>query len=240
MTAVAAPEPPAELHAPWCSGGCPRWLGSGRPTCLPTPCVCAVTRRSAEERGLPGRCWWINRVTLKATSRCPCWGSPRDGRPGDCCGHHSANPYYLRILTALDDPDDAEIVKGAVGEADPGATADDQAPPEFEPAWEDVYDFPERILKPYVRRWAAEEITCPCRTPWDRPPGDTRKVDPRTLGHHCPADGCHTNWASFSASTTHRPDWTEPCRPPETIVDCDTGEALLRARDVAGFTVWGW
>ena len=45
---------------------------------------------------------------------------------------------------------------------------------------------------------------------------------------HCPEDGCHRNFANTGTAAMHRKRWTDPCRPPEGIVDVDTGAGLLR------------
>lgn len=205
---------PVEGHARWCSGGCVRWA-SGAPTCLPYPCQCATTKENAPDwRKQLGQvqCWWKKR-TGGVDSRCPCWGGLRDGKPGDCCSHHSANPRYLL---------DAD---GMLAEPDAAMAALDEAPDRDdrpdgidaiawdEPAWED--ERPQR--KPYVRRWPPEDLMCRCT------------VLPK--GVHCPS--CCRTFGTEMAFTMHRAG--DACRAPADVVDVDTGAALLE-RDAAG--VW--
>lgn len=214
-TLVAAAEPPAELHAPWCSGGCPRWLASGYPTCLPTPCQCAATKEDAPpwRKDLGDvKCWWRKRVGGIA-SRCPCWGSPRDGRPGDCCSHHSANPLYLLDADGmLAEPD---TVLEAAAEV-PDEPEGDRPPDADAVVWDDVpweAERPER--KPVVRRWRPDELIC-VHTEAEMP----------AKGIHC--QNCCLNWANEMAMGMHAASYSSPCRRPEDIRDVDTGVPLLQ------------
>jgi len=216
---------PVEGHARWCAGGCVRWLGSGAPTCLPMPCQCAATKAAAPawRKDLGDvKCWWRKR-TGGIDSRCPCWGADRDGKPGDCCSHHSANPRYL--LTPEDgmlaDPD---AVMATLAEV-PDRPADWHAPHERAdwldepPAWEE-----ERPLhKPYVRRWSAAETLCTC------PP----ECIPKNA-IHCP--DCHVNWGNEMVHGMHRPGWHLPCRAPSALVDVDNLDVPLVYADHEG--VW--
>ncbi len=219
----------AEMHASWCSGGCPRWLSSGAPTCLPIPCQCARTRADAPGWS-DGKCWWIKKGGTQVRSRCPCWGGKRDDRPGDCCAHHSANPLYQTPNTGTADPeDDATLTALAVVEDDsapfevPTDPAGWHAPHEYrdwqgdeddEQAWGPD---PAKVRKPFERRWPAEDLTCPCVL--------TYANDKRTANVHCVQ--CCQDFANPKTFSVHRRDWTRPCRPPQSIVDCDTGRPLL-------------
>lgn len=82
---------------------------------------------------------------------------------------------------------------------------------------------------PYVRRWTAEELHCPCKTPWDGAKS--------TKGYHCPQ--CHTNWTNVATAEQHQRRLAGPCRAPGTVVDTMTGRRLLAARAVGGLEVWG-
>jgi hypothetical protein len=75
---------------------------------------------------------------------------------------------------------------------------------------------PEIEHSPYVRRWTAEELTCPCPTPWAK----------TSAAVHCTS--CHVNWANPATMGQHRKTWWEPCRAPDAIVDVDTGRPLMR------------
>src|SRR5690242_21207062 len=155
----------SNIHARWCSGGCPRWVGSGLPTCLPNPCLCAQTKATAPEwRRTQGdvKCWWYSSRKGRTVSYCPCWNGPRDGRPGDCCAHHSLNVRYQDVSTLLDPaagtgPQDApEPPTEPAGWHAPHERADwldDEEPWGRDPA---------RERKPYVRRWKPEELLCAC------------------------------------------------------------------------------
>lgn len=207
--ALAPTAQPPEQHARWCSGGCPRWFGLGAPTCVPWPCRCAETKANRPEWARDS-CWWIKKTTGRAVSRCPCWGRERvDGLPGSCCAHHSANPRYaVHVPATLDDIDVAPYLD----------LADRERPARVDAA---LYDWsgvdPEEEFRPYERMWTREESTCPCVTPWDG--------DKRATGWHCAA--CHEHFKSYAVGEVHRRRWTEPCRPPHTIVDVDTGAPLM-------------
>lgn len=220
-------------HARWCSGGCPRWIATGAPTCLPTPCQCEATKAAAPEWARD-RCWWKDKKTLKIKSRCPCWGARRDGRPADCCALHLANPQYLDVraatflaMSALTDPNatkDAQMTA-------PGADEPDERP-DTGGLWDDWDDMPpnpyEVVRMPYAARWTREELHCDCSTPFDSSKTST--------GWHCPGEGCHQNFRSWQVGSMHRRFWTDPCRPPDSLVDVDTGDPLMR-QDAQG--VWG-
>jgi hypothetical protein len=213
LTLVAAAEPPAELHAPDCAGNCPRWLAVDAPTCLPYPCRCADTKENAPQwRKDYGdvKCWWRRR-TGGVASRCPCWGGDCDGKPGDCCSHHSANPRYLLEgeFTVID-PDEQLSAAAEVAELFDGRPPDaDEVVWEDRMAWED--ERPQR--KPYVRRWQPHELACE---------HDVSQVK----GVHCP--DCHENYATEMSFGMHRASWMAPCRAPQDIRDVDTGAELLQ------------
>lgn len=228
-------------HADGCDGTCAVWLAADAPSCRPYPCRCASTRDDAPDwarKQGQARCWW-RKKGLEDTpgggyrSRCPCWGGPRDGKPGDCCAHHSANPYYLvtasKAMAALEaaaEPaaDDATQDLGdAVDPVDmdePPGNPDDP----FDPAW-GWETWPEEERKPFVRRWPTEALTCECVLPYAN--------DKRAATVHCVA--CHTDWANPQTFSVHRRRWTEPCRDPWKVRDCDTGDPLLY-QDVEG--IW--
>lgn len=201
ITVAASPE----VHARWCSGGCPRWFGTGDPTCLPSPCRCAQTKANRPEWARDS-CWWIKKTTGRAVSKCPCWGRTRDeGLPGSCCAHHSSNPRYAPPPppVTLDDLDVAPYV-------------DLERPQRVDAALYDWSD-PEEEFRPYALLWQAAERTCECVTPWDG--------EKRASGWHCAS--CCSNFKSYSVGEVHRRRWSEPCRPPHTIVDVDTGAPLM-------------
>lgn len=83
--------------------------------------------------------------------------------------------------------------------------------------------------EPYARRWAAEEVTCPCETPWDN--------EKRPGGLHC--TNCHTNWKGAAVMAMHQRRVTDPCRPPASLVDVATGRPVVVARRQGGFVIWG-
>lgn len=213
-----------EHHAPWCAGGCPRWLATGAPGCLPIPCQCRRTRDEAPEwarRQGQDRCWW-QKKGLEDTpgggyrSRCPCWGGVRDGRPGGCCAHHSANPHYAAVLiTGSADPD-APDATAAVEPADEPLDIDMPPGEPGEPDWAE-FDWPDEIREPYVRRWGSAELTCECVLPYAK--------DARCATVHCVT--CCTDWANPGTFAIHRPLWTQPCRDPWKIRDVATGRSLL-------------
>ncbi len=213
-------------HARWCSGGCPRWLGIDAPTCLPMPCQCEATKTANPEWGRRERCWWRSKRDHRIHCRCPCWGSPRDGRPGDCCAHHSANPRYIgAIPETLDEA--AEVQPHDVERDDPHETNPEAE--DLDGLFSDWDDNPYAVVRqPYVARWTRAELHCPCITPFDQSKTST--------GWHCPGEGCHQNFKSWQVGSMHRRLWTEPCRPPAGLVDVDTGQHLMR-QDAQG--VWG-
>jgi hypothetical protein len=230
--------PAVELtHAADCTGNCGTpWAGTGTPSCQPYPCRCAETRADAPAWS-DGKCWWIKRNTGQPRSKCPCWNGSRDGKPGDCCAHHSANVLYADPAAVLVEPDAPPPDMFDI----PDGPADWHAPHDREPLWLDDDEEPwgpdpAKERKPFVRRWQPAELTCDCGTPWDVPPGGK---PPKSIGFHCAGEGCHTNWTGYPASTIHRRQWTGPCRPPESIVDCDTGDPLVHARLIGGYLVWG-
>lgn len=215
-----------DRHADGCDGTCPHWLATGAPTCLPYPCVCPQTRADAAERypwTLPDpKCWWKTEAGA-IRSRCACWGDTRDGKPGDCCSHHSANPRYVWEGEAFDVVD-GDVVYVDQGPADPAELppAGWHAPHDREPLWLDDGEpygpDPRRERKPYVRRWAPDEISCPCATPWDA-------AKTKTAGMHCV--GCHRDFANVMTHEMHRRSWGQECRDPGTVTDVDTGAELL-------------
>ena len=209
MSIAPAPATQPPEHARWCSGGCARWAAHNDPSCLPAPCRCNAYKASKPAWGRE-RCWWTKRNTDRVISECPCWGRERvDGLPAGCCAHHPANPRYAPppVVRTLDDLDVAPYIEW------------DRPAAPVNVALLDWNGFdPEVEHSPYVRTWTAEELTCGCKTPFDqaKPP----------KGWHCA--GCCTNWSSYAVGEVHRRRWTEPCRPPDTIRDVDTGFPLLR------------
>lgn len=223
-------------HAAWCAGGCPRWLATGAPTCLPYPCRCPDTRANAPEwaRKDP-KCWWTAK-TGGLRSRCPCWGDIRDDKPDDCCSRHAANPAYLTdpetaflttltdpdsehaaaVLATVADPEDPEPAKAALREAAETLNLRDD-----ERAWGDD---PARERKPYVRRWPPEDLACE---------HDVSAIK----GIHC--QSCHHVYATDIAASMHRRLWTELCRQPQDIRDVDTGAELL-VRNAEGAWAIDW
>lgn len=207
----------APVHAADCDGRCNRWIATDAPGCMPYPCACRKTRADRPSWA-KDQCWWTHKLTGQPTARCPCWGQRRDGRPGHCCAHHSANPFYApppapRALD--DDPDVAPLV---VWEPEP-----EHVPKDLDELWfNGEIEFPE-----YERRYRPEDLTCPCVTPWDGKKG--------AKGWHCAGEGCHQHFSSYSVGEVHRRRWTEPCRDPADICDVDTGFPLLRQ---GGDGVW--
>jgi hypothetical protein len=210
-----------------------RWIVGGTWTCELYPCACQKTRDAAPEWS-DGRCFWRVKSTGAWRSRCRCWGRRRDDRlPADCCANHPANPTYLYDLDGfLTHPDDEPTPSEPLSPLDPSGGTD-------EASWEPQYG-PGAPAGPVLAlpggpgydlaaaRARAKAGECPCPTPWDG-----LKVG---LGHHCVT--CHTNWKNYSVSVVHRRDFRQPCRRPETIVDCQHGTPVLNARVVNGFTVW--
>lgn len=230
MTSPDARVDTLNVHARWCSGGCPRWLATGAPTCVPYPCRCDETKANApqfaKDRG-DVTCWYRRKGTGALTSRCPCWGAPReDGPPLDCCAWHVASPRYLDDRTAafLALVDAADTAPDDAVMAGPDETPEPPpAPQEPDPlVWDrdDGEPWADRRTRrePYTRRWPKDTLSCTCRTPWD---GTGR------TGVHCPSDGCHRHFANVMTADMHRKGWTEPCRDPATVCDVDTGVHLL-------------
>lgn len=242
------PPPPAELHADGCDGTCGVWLAAGTPTCRPYPCRCAETRATAPgwliQRG-DVTCWWMKAGRIR--SRCPCWGTPRDGRPGDCCAHHSANPRYVVTVPDIPDPEPFRAPTGPAGwhapheradraddtgddTGDDGMTASSDHPDEpdgwGEPGdWDEVspfadWEWPDEVRAPFVRRWQPADVTCPCVLSYAH--------EKRSVQVHCVS--CHRDWANVQTMAMHRRRWTDPCLDPEGIVDCWTGLPLLASR----------
>lgn len=219
MTVSAIGAPPV-LHADDCTGTCGLWLAAGTPSCQPYPCQCRSTRENAPDwarRQGQARCFWQKRG-LEGTpgggyrSRCPCWGTDRTGKPGDCCAHHSANPRYAVAPVGVADPDlpPFEIPTEPAGWHAPHERNEPE-PDEHE------YDWPDEIREPYVRRWSREELTCECVLAYAN--------DKRSVATHCVS--CCNDFANVRTAAVHRRLWTQPCRDPWKIVDCDTGRALL-------------
>jgi hypothetical protein len=206
------------IHASWCSGGCLRWLATGAPTCIPYPCRCDETKARAPEwardRG-DLTCWWRKKATGQLTSRCPCWGDAREGKPETCCSWHMANPRFLddrhaaflALAEVANDPAGESVFDASTPERrpepDPLTWADDGEP------WED-----RRIRRePFKRRWTPAELQCACGATPER-------------GVHCVS--CCQTFASEMAAGMHRTTWSTPCRVPTDIRDVDTGRPLLQ------------
>ncbi len=228
-TVATVPQPPAR-HSSSCAGGCGMWIAANSPSCLPYPCMCAQTKANAPEWGRD-RCWWVVKATGRTTSRCPCWGRERDGRPGGCCAHHSANPRYAAPIIEPVPLIEFEMPAAPAGWHAPHERAD------WEPD-EDVTDRPARVdaglldwshlnvpthdpeieYPVYVRRWTHAELHCDCPEPATWPK--------TSVTVHC--TNCHTHWANPGTFAQHRRLWWEPCRAPADIRDVDTGRPLLR------------
>jgi hypothetical protein len=181
----------------------------------------------------------------------------RDGRPEGCCAHHDGNPRHLPV-----GPDGrplaAPVLAGMLhATIPPGRPADWQAPHERvaedrdarneqrpiedvapAAAYADALGIPLDVEpEPYRRRWPAAEITCTCPTPWDHLVTKDGKPAEKGIGYH--AVCCHTNWRNASIAAMHKRSILDPCRPPQSIVDIETGVRVLRARDEGGYLVWG-
>lgn len=211
----------APVHAEACNGLCGLWIAAGTPGCQPYPCRCQQTRDGAPlwviKQG-QARCYWQKRGQEDTPgggyrSRCPCWGGNREGKPGDCCAHHSANPFYAAVVvTGSADPDVPAVEVPEPLDVDMPPTLDDEPD-------ESAFDWPDEIREPFIRRWPVEELHCDCATPFDN--------DKRSVAFHCTS--CHENWANVQTSAVHRRRWTEPCRDPRRVRDCVTGRPLLYA-----------
>lgn len=116
--------------------------------------------------------------------------------------------------------------------------ADRRSPPEVDDAPPDylgqAFSLPPEDPAParYARRWSADEITCPCRTPWD----GLKKG----FGFHCVA--CCRNFKNVGAAQMHG-GWLKPCKDPASIVDMGpgptTGTPLMRlSYSDSGHEVW--
>lgn len=171
---------------------------------------------------------------------CPCWGQSPEGKPQGCCAYHPHNPrntgYALLGL-------DGEHVRlpGQTVEVLPGERKDRRRVVDIEgvdPEYAISLGLPVDIEpEPYVRRWAHAELHCACRTPWDHMVDAKGKPLERGIGFH--ASCCHTNWRNSAVAAMHKRSITDPCRPPESIVDVERGVPVLRARNELGFTIWG-
>ncbi len=234
MTLTAAAD--GSIHADGCViVGCPVWIAANAGSCIePYPCMCDVTKASAPEyvqlKGTP-QCWWVDRNTGRIKSRCPCWGTPRDGRPGACCAHHSSNPIYqvtapVGLVDAEDDPavtgqhtDDTAVT---AGETDAAPLPEDWTPddPDVPADWRERW--PDEERKPYVRLFESASLTCDCVLPYAK--------DKHTAALHCVEAGCHRDFANAMAFEIHRKWWTEPCRDPADVVDCWTGLPLMECQ----------
>lgn len=225
---VTADAPAEVVHAEACEGTCGTWIAAGTPGCLPYPCRCVQTREEAPDwarRQGQAKCWWQKKGQEDTPgggfrSRCPCWGGSRDGKPGDCCSHHSANPFYgMRLTFGTADPDAEPMtmrgVMAAIDEFDP-VDADTPPAEDGEPD-ESAFDWPEEIRQPFIRRWEPADLTCQCVLPY--------AADKRVATVHCVS--CCTDWANPQTFAVHRRRWTEPCRDPWKIRDCVTGRPLL-------------
>jgi hypothetical protein len=208
-----------DTHASWCSGGCSRWVVTGAPTCMPYPCRCPETKAQVPEWvQLAGdvTCWWRRKTDGALTSRCPCWGDRREGKPEECCSWHMANPQFLddrhaaflALVEAADDEPPADATFDA-SSAEPHREPDPLTWDSDGEAWADRRP----VREPYVRRWTAAELDCACGA-----------TPPR--GVHCVS--CCVTFASEMAASMHRTAWSQPCRTPEEICDVDTGVPLLQ------------
>jgi len=183
------------------------------------------------------KCYWYSKKKGRIVSYCECWDGTRDGKPGDCCSHHSANILYQVTPGALADP---EVSQFEI----PDEPASWHAPHERAQRLADDIDWgddeepwgtdPSRERRPYERRWTLAEVTCECPTPWDVPPG---KKPSKSAGFHCVS--CHLNWANVQLAAMHRRNWTDPCRSPFTLLDVDTGASLVY-QDADGVWRMSW
>lgn len=210
VAGATATQPPE--HDSWCSGRCGLWAGTNTPACQPYPCRCNAYKAKKPAWGRD-RCWWVKKTTGRTISECPCWGQVRNDKPASCCVHHPANPRYAPppAPRSLDDLDVAPLLDFDRDH--------DRGRPVVDVALLDWNGFdPEVEHAPYERRWAAAELTCGCPTPFDE--------QKPARGWHCAS--CCSNFTSYAVGEVHRRRWTEPCRPPDTVRDVDTGFALLR------------
>lgn len=206
---------------------CPKWLVGGIETCALYPCLCGQTRQQAyEDHGIEdAACWWRDKKRAgRLASRCPCWGRTRDDRlPQNCCSRHEANPAY--VVEHLE-----AGIRGPVAPGFPTGSADASEAPARETSARSAGNGATGQDTGYTRLWPPDQSTCPCPTPWD---------NQKTVGgYHCP--NCHANFANVATAMAHQPTVLHPCKPPESIVDCDTGRPLLYARDVRGAIVWAF
>jgi hypothetical protein len=218
---VASPEasPPAEQHAPWCSGGCRRWLAYDQPSGLGYPCGCARTKSTAPDP-TEAVCWWRDGKTNRLHCRCSCWGAERVDQAEDCCVWHPLNPRYVlngpgtldpEADPATDDPGAADGRKASRAEAYAAMFEDDGEPHRGPPPEDQA---------PIVHRWTPAELTCECPEPNDWP---------KTSKHvHC--TDCHNSFNSPSTFRQHRRDWRFPCLDPRQVLDCWTGRQMMEVR----------
>jgi len=210
------------IHADDCPGDCPRWLATGAPTCMPYPCRCDETKAAAPDwkRQMGDvTCWWRNRAGA-LTSRCPCWGDNREGKPETCCSWHLASPAYLddRHAAFLALLDDVDAPGDPATEAALDAAMDHAKRPEPDPlVWDDERPYEaERIKRePFIRRWKPEELICE---------HDVTMIK----GIHCVQ--CHIVYANEMVFGMHRAVWGQPCRTPDDLRDVDTGVPLVQQR----------
>jgi hypothetical protein len=219
--------------------GLGNWLIAKTPADAPYPCACdqldddppawlvEAARRAGRSREQIPKCrpylaqkgkragrWW---------SYCDCWGRRRDDAlPEHCCAWHEHNPAYditgaLGIAAVAQRPVSIYAASG-LPEADDGLDAEERI----------VHDW-ETGLAPYVRRFTAAQITCPCATPWD---GIT---DARKVGYHCPA--CCHNFVNWGRAQAHQKYATMVCKDPATQLNID-GVPVYRAARLGGHIVW--
>jgi hypothetical protein len=244
-----------DIQVEWPSAVCPcgdtahaRWIKAGTWTCELYPCTCL------DRPSWAASCWYRHKTSGKMVSRCNCANRKRDERlPRDCCSWDRWNALYATETPGgsaeypeapqrpsavdwagarveeieLPPPSDAEVAGAWV--ADPENPSREE---EFD-QWDIGPSGPvlSAVRAPYVRRFAPDECTCTCTTPWD---GEAGK---KAGGYHCTA--CHTNWTNVSTAEQHQRHLMGPCRPPWLIVDVSTNRPLLAPRDVSGIQVWG-
>lgn len=190
------------------------WVLGGTRADQPYRCRC-------DERPAGSRSCWRN---------CPCAGrTDLVNLPPECCAHR--NP--LRIP--------AESWAAATGQAPGGVSRGHGAPGTRSGASHGGSGGPvateghgsgsDGLAAPaLVRIFAPGDLTCTCRTPWDRLS--------RGGGVHC--SDCHCHFQNALCYSLHRPRLLVECRDPGDICDVDTGRQLLGLMMVGGHPVWYW
>ena len=215
--ATTVQDPSVPVRGIWLAAS--KQLGRDVSTHEPYPCLCQP-RRGSICSGWKG---------------CPCYQRISESHlPGGCCGPRTHQAMLDTQAAAIAAELGMPTAPRSPLVTSPLVPGSERTEPTLRvsPA---RHEIPEQhmspgVRTPYERRWPPEALTCLCSTPWD---GQTTR-----LGYHCV--GCCRNFVNYSVGFIHKRRWSDPCRDPTEIKDCDTGRALFQLRSVNGFPVWGW